>query len=134
MARPLSVCWTEVGSPLIQPAGPDCGFMIQAVMTAAAMLPMMIARICWSLKKFFMAGPPLAWAHGAPHNGDALCGRQVLKHLGRCQSENCASGVAFDHQRAGAGAIGCGVGQRDPLQALGDGEIGRDVAARSYPY
>ena len=46
MAMPLRVCCAAGGSPLIHPAGPDCGFMTQAVMIAAATLPTMMASIC----------------------------------------------------------------------------------------
>ena len=52
----LAASYARTGA--LQPAGPDCGFMIQAVMMVAATPPMMMARICWSLKKFFIAIAP----------------------------------------------------------------------------
>ena len=52
---PLSTVCVDAESPLIQPAGPDCGFMIQAVTMVATMPPTMIAQICWSLNRFFIA-------------------------------------------------------------------------------
>ena len=36
ITKPLRTAWVEGARPLIHPAGPDCGFMIQAVMIVAA--------------------------------------------------------------------------------------------------
>ena len=43
---PLNKAWVEGDSPLIIPAGPDCGLKIQAVITAAATPPMINAMVC----------------------------------------------------------------------------------------
>src|SRR5579871_338507 len=127
---PLRTCWTGSGRPLIHPAGPFSGFMIQAVMIVAATPPTMMARICWSLKRFFIAIlPRLAWAHRAPHDLNALRLRQTAQRLCRVQAKDRASGVALDDERAAALAIGRRVGHRDALDPVGDGKIGRDVAA-----
>src|SRR3982074_3187125 len=122
--------WVEGWSPLINPAGPDCGLRIRAVMMVAATPPMIIATICWSLKGFFIARLPLTRAHGTPHHGDALGAGKLHESLCRRTPEHCAVGGALDDKGAGAGAVRRRVGYCDPLHGLGDREVGRDVAAR----
>src|SRR5450756_2209479 len=113
IAAPLRMDWVEGESPLIHPAGPDCGLSIQAVMIVAATPPMMIARICWSLKRFFIAfGASLARTHGTPHHRNALRARKLGHDPGRRQPEDGAAGGAFDHKGAGAGAVGRRIGHR----------------------
>src|ERR1700730_14136296 len=107
ITKPLRMAWVEGERPLIHPAGPDCGFIIQAVIIVAATPPMMMARICWSLKRFFIrVAPRLAGVRGAPDHGNALGVRQVQKHFCRGQAEDCAGGIAFDNVSADAGAVG----------------------------
>ena len=43
---PERTVWVAGASPLIHPAGPACGFMIQAVISVAATPPTMMARTC----------------------------------------------------------------------------------------
>ena len=75
--------------------------------------------------------PQLAWAHCAPDDLNALGLRQAAQRLCRVQTKNCAGRIAFDDEGAAALAIRRRVGHRDPLNSVGDGEIGRDVAAGS---
>ena len=76
---------------------------IQAVMIVAATPPTIIARICWSLKKFFIAiAIRLAGTHGTPRHGNALSTGKVYQDLCRRDTEDCAGGGAFD--RVGPGA------------------------------
>src|ERR1700752_490309 len=103
IARPLRTCWTASGRPLIHPAGPFSGFMIHAVMMVAATPPMMMARTCWSLKRFFIAMvPQRARAHCAPDDLNALGLWQVVQCLCRVQAKDCAGRVAFDDKGAAA--------------------------------
>ena len=75
---PLNKAWVEGESPLINPAGPDCGLKIQAVITAAATPPMINATVCWSLNGFFISiAVRLTWVHGAPHDGNGLGGGKI---------------------------------------------------------
>src|SRR5579863_716035 len=92
MRVPLMTAWVVGASPLIQPAGPDCGLRIQAVIMVAATPPMMMARICWSLNRFFIG---LARIDRAPHHGDALRARKLDQHPRRRQAEDGAGGVAL---------------------------------------
>src|ERR1700722_4247206 len=128
---PLSADCVEGASPLIHPAGPDCGLKIQAVMMETAKPPIIIGRICWSLKKFFISTVVrLAGPHGMPPHGNVLWAGKFYQRLGRVETEDGAGGIAFDDKGAGARAVGRRVGYRDSLDALGYREIGRDVAAR----
>src|SRR3984893_4110349 len=134
ITKPLRMAWVEGERPLIHPAGPDCGFMIQAVMIVAATPPMMMARICWSLKRFFIGvAPRLAGVLGAPNHRNALGVRQVEEHLCWGQAEDRTGGIAFDDVGAGAGAVRCGVGHGDALHAFAHCEIRRDVTAGADP-
>src|SRR5580704_1680120 len=108
--------------------------MIHAVMMVAATPPTMMARTCWSLKRFFIAMVPrLAWAHCAPDDLNALGLRQAVQCRCRVQAKDCAGRVAFDDNGAAALAVARRVGHRDPLNSIGDGEIGGDVAGGSDP-
>src|SRR5215813_2220887 len=130
IARPLSTCWTGSGRPLIQPAGPFSGFMIHAVMMVAATPPTIMARTCWSLKRFFIATVPrLAWAHRAPYDRNVLRIRQTGQGLCWVEAKDRPGRVALDHKGAAALAVGSRVGHCDALGAIGDGKIRRDVAA-----
>src|ERR1700704_4405552 len=105
IAAPLSIDWVEGESPLIHPAGPDCGLRIQAVMIVAATPPMIIATICWSLKRFFIVRLPLTRAHGTPHHGDALGAGKLCESPCRGTPADCAVGSAFGEKGPGAGAV-----------------------------
>src|ERR1700676_122516 len=130
IAAPLSTDWVDGESPLINPAGPDCGLRIQAVMIVAATPPMMIATICWSLNRFFIGSRArLARARSMPNDGDTLSTWKFDQGFGRCQAEDRAGGSAFDDKAAGTGAVRRRVGYRDPLHCVGDVEVGRDVTA-----
>src|SRR5260370_12877202 len=130
MTTPLRMVWVDGESHLLHPAGTDCGLSIHVVMMVAATPPMMIATICWSLKRFFIGWmPPLTGVHGAPHDGNALSAGKLHQHPGRRQTEDGAGGIALDDKGAGARAIRRRVGHCDPLHALGNREAGRDVAA-----
>src|SRR5258708_3175108 len=130
MTTPLRMAWVEGESPLIHPAGPDCGLKIHAVTMVAATPPTIIAMICWSLKRFFIASvAPLAGVHGAPHDGNALSAGKLHQHPGRRQTEDGAGGIALDDKGAGARAIRRRVAHCDPLRGLlgekGNGRVGR---------
>jgi hypothetical protein len=96
----------------------------------AATPPMMIARICWSLNQVFhrRGSASTGSRHATPR--ECFGSREVLSASWSGEAEDGAGGIAFDDKGAGAGAVGRGIGHRDPLHALGYREIGRDIAAR----
>ena len=97
---PLRTDWFVGDRPLIQPSSPASGLNITAVISVAATLPTMIAKTGWSRNNLFIASTSSAGGLGAPHDRDALRGRQIEDHLRRREAEDHAGGVAFDDQNA----------------------------------